>query len=176
MRPPLVLATLAALPACSAAAPPPAASPPPHPRLAAPPPDAALPPDADVPDEVAAAPAWVFRYSTPTRAETWTLRHAGGHALVIVESASGPMRYHGAATDDGTTLAVDVTTGTAKIALACKHATRKVSPKCNDAKARPQPVLDCYVAGFDQPMPFAPSPGLEYVADPTCTGYRLVAP
>ncbi|MBL0219923.1 MAG: hypothetical protein IPQ07_39415 [Myxococcales bacterium] len=36
-------------------------------------------------------------------------------------------------------------------------------------------VLDCYHPDFKTPL-FAPSPGVEYVSDERCTGYRLISP
>jgi hypothetical protein len=33
-------------------------------------------------------------------------------------------------------------------------------------------VLSCYHADFKAPMPFGPAPGIEYVVDATCNGYR----
>jgi hypothetical protein len=141
-------------------------------------PDAAVEataPDAGVPDAVTTAPAWVFRYSTAERKETWTLQYSGTSALLVVESARGPLRYVGSAAD-GTALALDVTTGSARLALDCKHAKRAISRKCNDSKAKPIDVLDCYHPDFKAPMPFGPAPGVEYVVDDRCNGYRLIAP
>lgn len=122
-----------------------------------------------------AAPAWVFRYKTAERAETWTLRYAEGAALLVVETAQGAQRYLGTAAD-GASLAIAVTTGSAKLALDCKHAKRAVSTKCNDPKAKPSDVLDCYHPDFKEPMPFGPAPGIEYVVESGCTGYRRIAP
>ena len=134
-------------------------------------PDAA--PDAGVSAALAAAPAWVFRYATAQRTETWTLRMDAGQALLVVDSAHGTLRYTGTVSD---ALALDVTTGTAKLALSCKHAKRALSAKCNDTKAKPIEVLDCYHPDFKEPMPFGPAPGIEYAVDATCNGYRLIAP
>jgi hypothetical protein len=135
------------------------------------PPDAA--PDAGVSAALAAAPAWVFRYATAQRTETWTLRMDAGQALLVVESAHGTLRYTGTVTD---ALALDVSTGTAKLALSCKRAKRALSAKCNDTKAKPIDVLDCYHPDFKEPMPFGPAPGIEYAVDASCNGYRLIAP
>lgn len=135
------------------------------------PPDAT--PDAGVSAALAAAPAWVFRYATAQRTETWTLRMDEGQALVVVESAHGTLRYTGTVTD---ALALDVSTGTAKLALSCKRAKRALSAKCNDTKAKPIDVLDCYHPDFKEPMPFGPAPGIEYAVDASCNGYRLIAP
>jgi hypothetical protein len=135
------------------------------------PPDAA--PDAGVSAALATAPAWVFRYATAQRTETWTLRMDAGQALLVVESAHGTLRYTGTVTD---ALALEVTTGTAKLALSCKHAKRALSAKCNDTKAKPLDVLDCYHPDFKEPMPFGPAPGIEYAVDASCNGYRLIAP
>jgi hypothetical protein len=141
------------------------------PKNDAPPP----PPDAGLPDAVTTAPAWVFEYKTAERSELWTLRHADGLALLVVESATGPLRYTGTATD-GTSLAIAVTTGTAKLALDCKREKLAVSAKCNDTKAKPSEVLNCYHPDFKAPMSFAPAPGIQYVVEPGCTGFRLRKP
>jgi len=149
-----------------------------HPQVTAQtaPADAAIDaaPDAGVPEAVANAPAWVFRYSTAQRAETWTLRYHGDAALLTVETAQGTQRYVGSAAD-GATLKLDVSTGTAKLALECKHAKRPLSAKCNDKKAKPIEVLDCYHPDFKEPMPFGPAPGVEYVVSGSCNGYRLAS-
>lgn len=157
--------------ACSSGAPPAQR---PEPAPATPIVDAA-PPDAGIPQAVLDAPAWVFRYSTADRNETWTLRYAGGAALLVVDSARGRTRYTGTATE-GATLALALSTGTATLALDCKPAKRSLSATCNDAKAPPLDVLDCYHPDFTAPMPFGVSPGVEYVVDATCNGYRLAAP
>jgi hypothetical protein len=163
-----------ALAACSGSAPPSPATPaPPAPADAAVPIDAA--PDAGPSAAVMAAPAWVFQYATPARTETWTLRHADGQAMIEVLSGGRSQVYVGTATE-GDTLALAVSTGTAKLALDCKHAKRPLSQKCNDTKAKPVEVLDCYHADFKAPMPFGPFPGVEYVETKGCTGYRLIAP
>ncbi|HVK84413.1 MAG TPA: hypothetical protein VM513_09920 [Kofleriaceae bacterium] len=162
-----------ALAACSSAAPAPA-----QPVVEPVAIDAAVPdaaPDAGVPETVTNAPAWVFRYATAQRTETWTLQFAEGAALLEVQSAQGLARYRGTATD-GASLALDVSTGTAKLALDCKRAKRALSTKCNDTRAKKLDVLDCYHPDFKEPMPFGPAPGVEYVSDATCTGYRLIAP
>lgn len=134
-------------------------------------PDAA-PPDAGLPASVASAPAWVFRYHTAQRAETWTLQTADGAALLVVETAQGTTRYEGTAQGD----AIAVASKTAKLALRCQHARRKLSKKCNDVKAPEVDVLDCYHPDFATPMPFGPAPGIEYVEDASCKGYRLATP
>lgn len=161
------------LAACSGASAPPAERPAPPPLA-----DAAIDaaaPDAGVPAAVTAAPAWVFRYRTAQRTETWTLQYAEGAALLVVDSAQGTQRYQGTATE-GASLVLAVSTASAKIALDCKHAKRAVSAKCNDAKARPSEVLDCFHPDFKEPMPFGPAPGIEYVVEPGCTGYRTITP
>lgn len=171
---PAAPALVLALAACSGSAPPsPAAPAPAAPADAAVPIDAA--PDAGPSAAVMAAPAWVFQYATPGRTETWTLRHADGQAVIQVQSARGTLVYTGTATE-GTTLAIAVSTATAKLALDCKHAKRPLSFKCNDRKAKPVEVLDCYHPDFEAPMPFGPFPGVEYVETTGCTGYRLIAP
>jgi hypothetical protein len=161
---------LVVLVACSSSAPPAE-----HPATpVAAPPDAAPapPPDAGVAQAVLDAPAWVFHYTTKDRKETWTLQTADGQAQLVVESAQGTQRYVGTATGDP--LKVDVSTGTAKMTLECKHAKRSLSAKCNDSKAKPIEVLDCFHPDFKTPMPFGPAPGVEYAVDANCNGYRLV--
>jgi hypothetical protein len=120
-----------------------------------------------------AGDAWVFRYSTKDRKETWTLRHANGNAVVIVETAGRQMLYLGSASE-GDTLKLAVASGTAKLALDCKRTKRPLSTKCNDSKAKPIEVLDCYHPDFKTPMPFGRAPGVEYIVDASCNGYRLV--
>lgn len=139
--------------------------------------DAAAPdasPDAGISAALANAPAWVFRYATAQRTETWTLRTDAGQALLVVESATGTLRYTGTATETAGAIALDVTTGSAKLALQCKHAKRALSGKCNDAKAKKLDVLDCFHPDFKEPMPFGPAPGIEYAVDASCSGYRLI--
>jgi hypothetical protein len=161
-----------ALAACSGSAPQCPATP-----TTPPPADTAVPidapPDAGPSTAVLAAPAWVFQYSTPARAETWTLRHADGQAVIEVKSGDRTQVYTGTATE-GDTLALAVSTGTAKLALDCKHTKRPLSARCNDTKAKPVEVLDCYHPDFTAPMPFGRSPGIEYVETQGCTGYRLI--
>lgn len=137
-----------------------------------PPPDAAV--DAGVPDELANAPAWIFRFNAPPRVETWTLRHHGGLALVVVEAASGTTRYFGTATE-GKTLALSVAAGSNTLTLDCQRKQQSIGTKCNDTKAKPMDVLDCYHPDFKSPMTFGPSPGVEYTTA-GCTGYRMVQP
>ncbi|HSN25951.1 MAG TPA: hypothetical protein VLT45_06680 [Kofleriaceae bacterium] len=132
--------------------------------------DAAAP-DAGLPAAVTTAPAFIFRYHTPQRSETWTLQTADGAALLVVETAQGTTRYEGTAQGD----AIAVATKTAKLALSCKHTRRRLSRKCNDAKAPEVDVLDCYHPDFATPMPFGPAPGVEYVEDASCKGYRLAS-
>ncbi|MEP6859144.1 MAG: hypothetical protein ABJE66_00890 [Deltaproteobacteria bacterium] len=167
VRPLLIVSTWLA--ACSGS---PAKVAPPAPVIA----DAAAPdaaPDAGVSAALAAAPAWVFRYATAQRTETWTLRIDAGQALLVVDGARGTLRYTGTVSD---ALALEVTTGTATLALSCKHAKRALSTKCNDTKAKPLDVLDCYHPDFTEPMPFGPAPGIEYAVDASCNGYRLITP
>ena len=162
-----------ALAACSSPSPPPAERPATvteAPQDAAPEPP---PPDAGPPPEVLDASLWVFRYSTKDRKETWTLRYRNGNAVLVVETAGRQMLYLGGAAEDET-LKVNVASGTAKLALDCKRTKRPLSAKCNDTKAKPIEVLDCYHPDFKTPMPFGPSPGVEYVVDDSCNGYRLV--
>ncbi|MBA3542721.1 MAG: hypothetical protein H0T79_24100 [Deltaproteobacteria bacterium] len=47
-------------------------------------------PDADIPDEVANAPAWIFRYNAPDRLETWSLRYSGETALPTTDVTTEP--------------------------------------------------------------------------------------
>lgn len=161
----------------SAAAPVEPTAPSPSTTAPSPPTDAAVDAPPDVGPDFASAEPWVFRYHTAQRSETWTLRHIDGAAQLVVETAGGERRYVGSATEraDGT-LVLDVSTGTAKMALECKREQLAVSAKCNDHKAKPREVLNCYHADFATPMPFAPAPGIEYVVDATCNGYRLIAP
>jgi hypothetical protein len=132
----------------------------------------ASPPDAGVPDEVANAPAWIFRYNAPGRVETWTLRYHGTIGLVVVEAASGTTRYIGTATD-GASLQLALASGPNKLALECKRQKLAVGAKCNDTKAPKRDVLDCYHPDFKAPMTFGAEPGVEF--DGTCNGYRLIA-
>ncbi len=159
------------LAACSAPPPAPVEKPAPPPVIVVAPPDAAV----DAPDPLANAPAYVFRYNTAQRTETWTLRYGDGAALLVVEGAQGAQRYRGTATE-GASLALDVSTGTAKLALDCKHAKRAIGTKCNDAKAKKIDVLDCFHPDFATPMTFGAAPGVEYAVDAHCNGFRLVAP
>lgn len=146
----------------------------PAPPVQAAAPDAAVdaaPPDADVPDDVASAPAWIFRYNAPGRLETWTLRFRGSGALVVVESSKGTTRYVGTATD-GADLALAVASGPNKLALACKRKQLAVGAKCGDKVTKKVDVLDCYHPDFAAPMSFAVEPGLEFVTEDKCSGYR----
>jgi hypothetical protein len=163
------LVVLLAACSSSAKAPAPVVAPPPPPADAAV--DAASP-DAGVPKGAA---VWRFRYNTAQRTETWSLRFGDGHASIDVESASGTMHYFGTAID-GESLKLDVATSSAKLSLECKRAKRPLSEKCNDKKAKPVDVLDCYHPDFKEPMPFGEGQGVEYVVEPKCTGYRLIAP
>jgi len=132
-------------------------------------------PDAPaLPQAVLDAPAWVFGYHTADRSETWTLQHAGGNALLVVEAAAGTQRYIGTA-EDTSALAVDVRSGTARMTLECKHEQLAVGARCNDPKAKKVEVLACYHPDFKAPMPFGKAPGIEYVVDGGCTGYRAIA-
>lgn len=169
-----VVAVVLAVVACSAPAAPPAVAPASVPvAVPASGSEVVAAPDAGVPAAVSAAPAWVFRYATAQRTETWTLQHADGAALLVVEAASGTQRYHGTATATADGLALDVTTGSARLALTCKRARRPLGTACNDAKAPAQDLLDCYHPDFAAPMPFGAAPGVEYVVDTSCNGYRL---
>ncbi|HEX5059559.1 MAG TPA: hypothetical protein VFV99_09380 [Kofleriaceae bacterium] len=172
----LRLLVLLAIAGCGSSSPP--ATQPTAPPSPAPVADAAVDaaPDA-LPDALLNAPAWIFRYSTADRKETWTLRRDGGAALLIVESAQGERRYVGTARESDASIALDVSTGSAKMVLDCKREKLAVSATCNDKKAKPLDVLNCYHADFKTPMPFGPAPGIEYVVDASCNGYRkVVAP
>lgn len=148
---------------------------PPIAPVAAPPDAAVEPADTGPPAAVLAAPAFVFRYHTADRSETWTLRHAEGAALVVVETSTGKLEYTGSATE-GDALAISVATSTAKLALDCKREKLAVSAKCNDTRAAPIDVLNCYHPEFATPMSFAPAPGIEYADVPGCRGFRLAKP
>lgn len=172
-----------ALVACSSPSPPPAQPVPPSP------PDAAVAAvDAAPPDIKLEAPAYVFRFTSAARTETWTLWFAHGVAVLNVQPAGGAItQYQGSATD-GTTLLVEVASATAKLKLDCKRTKREIDAACDPAakptpkpmpKTKPAPTpkksiaaLDCFVEGFQEPMPFGPAPGIEYVADGACAGYR----
>ena len=163
-----------ALVACGSA-PPPAS---PVAEVAAPPLEAASPPvdaappvpiDAGPPPELLTAPAWIFRYDVPPRVETWTLRHHGGQALVVVEGPQGTTRYLGTATD-GASLVLDVTGPAATMRLDCKPARRPVAATCGERKPAPLDVLDCYHPDFAAPMTFARAPGVTF--DAACNAYR----
>jgi hypothetical protein len=164
------------LAACSSPAAPTAEHPTPTAAVqqdAAPEPPPPPPPDAGPPQAVLDTSSWVFRYSTKDRNETWTLRYKNGNAVLVVETAGRQMLYLGGAAE-GDTVKIDVASGTAKMSLDCKHAKRALGAKCNDSKAKPIEVLDCYHKDFKTPMPFGPAPGVEYVVDASCNGYRLV--
>lgn len=153
--------SLVFLAACSGAAPPP--TPPP---LRPPPIDAGV--DA-APDAGIDGQAWVFRYHTAQRTETWTLRWQDDRAQLVVDGTTGTQRYWGTYKDG----VVDVATASAKLQLTCKPAQRALSKKCNDKKAAKVDVLDCFHKDFAEPMPFG-TPGVEYVVDASCNGYRLI--
>lgn len=179
MRSSVALAALAVALAGCGSSPPPSSpsSPAPEPAVApaapvALPPDAAAP-DAGIPDEVSSAPAWIFRYNTPDRAETWTLRYHGDTALLVVETRQRTLRYIGSATE-GASLALALAAGPSRLSLDCKHEQMPLSAKCNDMKAAKQNVLNCYHPDFKAPMTFGPAPGVEYVVAADCNGFRLV--
>ena len=132
-------------------------------------------PDAGPSAAVAGAPAWIFRYRTADRDETWTLRFSGGEGMIDVETPHGVTRYLGTAVD-GDALVLEMKAQSAKVSLRCERAHRAIGVACNDAAADPIDVLDCYHPDFETPMPFGPSPGVEYVVDATCNGYRRIAP
>jgi len=163
--------------ACSSSAPAPA-------RPVTPdPPDAAVAiVDAPVrPDIKLEAPAYVFRYSSTARSETWTLWFTGGVAVLDVQPAQGAVtQYQGTATE-GATVVIEVESATAKMKLDCKRTKREVEAACDpSAKPATKPkkttvdALDCFHADFKEPMPFGPAPGIVYFADGACAGYRSV--
>ncbi len=150
--------------------------------------DAAVAPGAPdaAPDISLTAPAHVFRFASTARTETWTLWFAAGVAMLNVQSANSAVtRYQGSATD-GASVVIEVASTTAKLTLDCKPATRELEPACDAAATKPKPkkkpakirvdALDCFHADFKEPMPFGPLPGIEYVADGPCAGYRAIAP
>jgi hypothetical protein len=167
-----------ALAACSSSAPPPAQ---PEPPPSAPADAAPAPVAVDArPDISLTAPAYVFRFASAARTETWTLWFASGVAVLNVQPASGPLTQYQGSAIEGASVAIEVESATAKMKLDCKRAKREVEPAC-DAKPKKKPkkvsvdVLDCFHADFKEPMPFGPTPGIEYVADGACAGYRVIA-
>ena len=108
----------------------------------------AAPSDAGLPASVTSAQPFVFRYHTPARSETWTLQTADGGALLVVQTSQGTTRYEGTAQGD----AIAVASKTGKLALTCKPTKRRLSKKCNDAKAPELEVRDCYVPDFKTPI------------------------
>ena len=131
------------------------------------------PPDAGPSAALIAAPAWVFRYDAPPRVETWTLRQAAGEAQIVVETPGGApviTTYLGTATPTADALVIEVATATAKLALRCTPATRPIGATCKERKPAAIAVLDCFVPGYEQPMTFAPAPGV--VFDGGCGAYR----
>jgi hypothetical protein len=128
-------------------------------------------PDAGLPADVTSASPWIFRYNAPGRLETWTLRYHGGVAAMDVESATGTIHYTGTATET-TSLALVLTAGSARLSLDCKHEQRAVGATCGDKKPPKQDVLACYHPDFNEPMPFGPAPGVEYLSSAACTGYH----
>ena len=164
--------------ACSSASPPPAQPVPPAP------PDAAVAiVDAPPPDIRLEAPAYVFRFTSAARTETWSLWFAHGAAVLDVQPVGGAItQYRGSATE-AATLLVEVAGPTAKMKLDCKRTKRELAAPCDPAAKPPKAkakapatttidALDCFVEGFKEPMPFGPTPGIEYVADGVCAGYR----
>lgn len=163
------IALALALAGCGSSSPPPVE--PPTPVESAPVVVDAPAADAGPSAELAAAPAWVFRYNAPGRVETWTLRHLGETAMVVVEGAR-TTRYLGTATD-GAELKIAVAEGPNHLTLTCKRAQKAIGTKCN-AKAKQLGVLDCYHPDFEAPMTFGPAPGVEFVQSDACAGYRLL--
>src|SRR5512139_468713 len=127
----MVRHALILLAACSSS---PSQTQPTTPVAATPPPiDAATAPPIDAADtELLAAPPSVFRFHATGKAprlETWTLRHVGDRAQIVVDrmnpapdagwTQGGSTIYLGTASDDGATLALALTAGPNKLALAC---------------------------------------------------------
>ncbi len=134
------------------------------------------------PDVSLTAPAHAFRFTSAMRTETWTLWFESGVAMLNVQPASGALTtYRGTATESASVV-IEVASPTAKLKLDCKRATRELEPACDAAaaksKKKPAKVrvdaLDCFHADFKEPMPFGPLPGIEYVADGACAGYRVM--
>lgn len=106
------------------------------PPVAIAPADASIdaPVDAAVDAELAAAPAWIFRFHSTgkivkqSRLETWTLRFVGDRATIFVErklaESEGPWAPAGTTlytgTGDGTSFSL-AAAGQAKLDLACKR-------------------------------------------------------
>jgi hypothetical protein len=129
---------------------------------------------AAIPDEVANAPAWVFRYNAAGRLESWTLRFHGDVATMDVVTATGPTHYVGTAAD-GPSLVLTLSAGPARLSLDCKRNKLAVGRTCGEAKPAKLDVLDCFHPDFKEPMPFGPAPGIEYVDNDRCRGYRTIA-
>ena len=200
-----------AIAACSSPSAPPATP------VAPPAPDAAVSLDAApasgpaIDPALDAAPAVVFRYhgtgtaANPPRLETWTLRHADGQGMVVVtyQAADGQItrtaRYLGTASDDGKSVTLALTAGSAQLALTCTRAKlpvaaatavrapskRKPAKPCSDEgrwipeRVTTIDVLSCKHPDFAAAMPFATAPGIEYLfLDDGCVqrggGYRAI--
>jgi hypothetical protein len=218
MKPAMTKTLLLALAACSSSATtstptPPATTPAPPPAVAAvdaSPLDAASAGGEATPDpELASASPWVFRFHSTglivreARIETWTLRHVGDRAMVLVErGAQGDTTYTGTATDAGTSLKLELTDGAnslafdctrGKIAVAAANAVRqphrptgKYKEPCSGdpgrfvpAKTTKLDVLNCRHPDYEAPMSFAAAPGVEYLyVNDDCNqqggGYRRI--
>ena len=164
--------------------------------VAPPPRDAAVadaPPDApSIDPAITAAPAWVFRFQSPDREETWTLQHANGGAFLRVEYKNGnTTQYTGTATEDGKKLSLALAAGPAKMSLSCMRdklpvasatAKREPNPKkkteCRWApvKTTSVEVLACKHPDFAAPMMFGAAPGIVFLTVAECTpgGYRAL--
>jgi hypothetical protein len=174
----LLLLTLLA--ACGSSTTPPV-EPDPAP-LAATPVDAAIDaaPDAGPSPEVLAAAAYVFKFNTPDRKETWTLRWANGSAALDVATAAATIHYLGTVSE-GTTLELDLTARNNQQKLSCTKKTAKYATRTCDKKAKPQSVevVECKLPGYDAPMTLGLEPGLEFLggqSDTQCNGYRIITP
>jgi hypothetical protein len=132
------------------------------------------------PDIQATATPYVFRFASAARNETWTMWFGSGVAVLDVQPEGGAVTQYRGSAVVGATLGIDVASPTAKLSLDCKRTKRDVDPPCDPkakpAKSKPKKIsieaLDCFVPNFKEPMPFGPAPGIEYVADGACAGFR----
>lgn len=137
-------------------------------------------PDAGPSPEVLAAAAYVFKFNTPDRKETWALRWANGSAALDVATAAATIHYLGTVSE-GATLELDLTARNNQQKLSCTKKSEKYSTNPCDKKAKPQSVdvLECKLPGYDAPMTLGLEPGLEFVggqSNKQCNGYRIITP
>jgi hypothetical protein len=131
-----------------------------------------------------ATTAYVFRYQSAARSETWTLWFASGVAVLNVQPDGGAIVQYQGSVGDGDPMAITVEGPTAKMSLSCKRTTREVDAYCDPAAPKSKKkstkkkleALDCFHADFKEPMPFGVMPGIVYVADGACAGYRSISP